>query len=65
LRIFHETRFSAYLDAEVPTGEHVGDSDDGDSGGTPDEVEAIAPVESHPPRRLFRAAGNVKVQRNV
>ena len=42
--------------------EHVGDSDDGDSGGTPDEVDAIAPPESHPPRRLFCAAGNVKVQ---
>ena len=29
--------------------EHVGDSDDGDSGGTPDEIEGIAPTESHSP----------------
>ena len=29
--------------------EHVGDSDDGDSGGTPDQSEDIAPAESHSP----------------
>jgi len=38
---------------EVDTWEHVGDSDDGDSGGTPDDVDLIPPAESrYPPKTI-------------
>jgi len=36
--------------------EHVGDSDDGDSGGTPDHSEGIAPAESHSPPKTTSCA---------
>jgi len=38
---------------EVDTRVHVGDSDDGDSGGTPDDVDFIPPVESRSPSKTM------------
>jgi len=37
----------------VDTQEHVGDSDDGDSGGTPDDVDLIQPAESRSPPKTM------------
>uniref|UniRef100_A0A7C9CJT8 Uncharacterized protein n=1 Tax=Opuntia streptacantha TaxID=393608 RepID=A0A7C9CJT8_OPUST len=41
---------------EVHIVEHVGDSDDGDSGGTPNQVEPIAPAESRSPVNIVSCA---------
>jgi len=45
--------------------EHIGDSDDGDSGGTPDQVEPIAPAESHSPANIVSCARKRKSARGM
>ena len=45
---------------EVHTVEHVDDNDDGDSSGTPDEVEPIAPAESCSPPNTVSCARKQK-----